>query len=116
MAQNGKISSFCGQIPTTTTRPSTAVISMACSMSPGRPLHSKTTLGPPPVASAIPAATGSLVGSKAAAAPSLRARSRRRADGSLTTTTSTPMATAQATAARPIGPAPRTATRSAGDT
>ena len=40
------------------------------------------------------------------------ARSRRRADGSLTTTASTPIDTAQATAARPMGPAPSTATRS----
>ncbi len=85
---------------------------MACSMRPGRPLHSKTTLGPPPVASTTPAAMGPLVGSKAAEAPSRRASSRRRIEGSLTTATSTPIDTAQATAARPIGPAPRTATRS----
>ena len=58
-----------GRSPPPPARPSTAATSMACSMSPGRPLHSRTTVGPPPVASAMGAPTGPAVGSNVAVAP-----------------------------------------------
>ena len=100
------------QMPTTPTRPSTSATCRPASITPGRPVHSSTTGGAVPSAST--AASASSDGSTARSAPRLRARSRRAGWGSDTSTSAAPRALAQSTAASPMGPPPRTATRSPG--